>query len=216
MRPALVIFDCDGVLVDSEPITNRALAENLTAHGLPMTTEDSMNAFVGGTMKSVFSEARRMGAALPDDWVDGFYDIMCKALEDQVEIIPGVTAALDGLDRAGIPYCVASNGPMRKMEVTLGRTGLWERMVGRIFSAHDVGIAKPDPGLFLHAAARMGTTPQTSVVIEDSGSGARAARAAGMRCWGYVRDTAPGKLTAHGAEPFDDMAALPALLGAHG
>ena len=213
MTPALVIFDCDGVLVDSEPITNRAMAEEMTAHGLPLTTEQCIELFVGGTIRMVFEKGREMGADLPDGWVDSFYERMFEVLAEEVEIIPGVAVALDALDAAGLPYCVASNGPMRKMEITLGRTGLWDRCEGRIFSAHDVGIAKPDPGLFLHAAKALGAAPQDCVVVEDSGSGARAAQAAGMRCLGFTRDTPAAKLTTHGAEPFGDMAALPRILG---
>ena len=213
MIPALVIFDCDGVLVDSEPITNRMIAEEMTAAGLPMTTEQSIEMFVGGTIAGVYAEAVRRGAHLREDWVDYYYDRMIEVLAEEVEAIPGVHAALDALDHAGVQYCVGSNGPVRKMAATLGRTGLWNRLVGRLYSAHDVGVAKPDPGLFLHAARAQGATPETCIVVEDSASGARAARAAGMRCLGFVRDTPAEKLTAEGAEPFDDMAALPALLG---
>lgn len=209
----LVIFDCDGVLVDSEPITNRLMAEDMTAHGLPMTRDEAIDLFVGGTIKSVFELARSKGAALPDDWVDNFYDRMIKTLRKEITIIPGVKSVLDALDRAGIPYCVASNGPVRKMEATLSETGLWDRLEGRLHSAHDVGVAKPDPGLFLHAALQMGVLPNEAIVIEDSGSGAKAAQAAGMKCFGYTRDTPKAKLTAHGAIPFDDMADLPNLLG---
>ena len=212
-RPALVIFDCDGVLVDSEPITNRLMAEEMTRHGLPMTTEEAITLFVGGTIQGVFTEARSRGAALPDGWVEGFYDRMIETLAEEVTAIPGAVDAIGHLDRHGLPLRVASNGPMRKMEVTLGKIGLWERLQGHIHSAHDVGIAKPDPGLFLHAAEAAGATPAECVVIEDSASGARAAAAAGMRCLGYTRDTPAEKLTAHSAEPFDDMARLPALLG---
>lgn len=216
MTPALVIFDCDGVLVDSEPITNRALAHNLTDHGLPMDTQTCMDTFVGGTIKSVFERARAMGAVLPEDWVERFYDIMCAELATSVEIIPGVEAVLDALDRAGIATCIGSNGPMRKMRITLERTGLWQRFEGRIFSAHDVGIAKPEPGLFLHAANALGVGAAHCAVIEDSASGARAARAAAMTCYGYCAETPEHRLTAHGAIPFDTMRVLPALLGATG
>ncbi|MGD1923263.1 MAG: HAD family hydrolase [Paracoccaceae bacterium] len=212
----LVIFDCDGVLVDSEPITNRLIAEEMTTHGLPMTTEQSIEMFVGGTIKSVFERAREMGAALPDGWVEGYYDLMITTLADEVEIIPDIAGVLDDLDTASIPYCVGSNGPMRKMNVTLRRTGLWERLEGRIYSAHDVGVAKPDPGLYLHAAEAMGISPGDAVVIEDSASGVRAAVGAGMRCYGYTRDTPEEKLVAHGAIPFDDMKQLPELLGLSG
>lgn len=216
-NPALIIFDCDGVLVDSEPITNGLMAEEISAHGYPITTEQCIDLFVGGTIASVFEKARGLGADLPDDWVEGFYDRMIDRLADRVEAIPGIGAVLDRLDATGLPHCVASNGPMRKMEVSLGRTGLWDRLEGRIFSAHDVGVAKPDPGLFLHAARSFDAAPAMCVVIEDSASGARAAQAAGMRCLGFTRDTPAGKLSVHGAVPFDDMATLPALImGAEG
>ena len=220
MPPKLVIFDCDGVLVDSEPITNAALAREMTEAGLPMTTEQSIELFVGGTVKGVYDKALSMGANLPDDWVAGFYDRMIAALAAEVEVIPGIAAVLDRLAAAGIPHCVASNGPMRKMEATLGRTGLLDRLGGmqggRLFSAHDVGVAKPDPGLFLHAAGAFATAPTDCIVVEDSGSGARAAKAAGMRCLGYTADTPAEKLAPHGATPFADMAELPALLGLDG
>lgn len=212
MRPALVIFDCDGVLVDSEPITNRLLAEDLTRHGLPIDTKTCIELFVGGTMHGVFAEARRRGADLPEDWIARIYEKMHAALAEDITAIPGVSTVLDRLGASGVSYCVASNGPMSKMHVTLGRTGLWPRVEGRVFSAHEVGVAKPDPGLFLHAADACGASPETCVVIEDSASGARAAAAAGMRCCGFTRDTPADVLTAHGAQPFDDMIVLPRLL----
>ena len=208
----LVIFDCDGVLVDSEPITNRLMAEELTLHGLPTTREESIERFVGGTIQSVYEQACEMGAALPDDWVSSFYSRMIDVLRAEVSIIPGISDVLDALDRAHVPYCVASNGPMAKMDATLKVTDLWDRMDGRIYSAHDVGIAKPDPGLFLHAAQEMGCSPEQCVVIEDSASGTKAAKAAGMRCFGFTADTPEHKLTAHDAIPFQDMAELPGLL----
>ncbi|MEM7213231.1 MAG: HAD family hydrolase [Pseudomonadota bacterium] len=209
----LVIFDCDGVLVDSEPITNRLMAEELTRHGLPTTQEESIERFVGGTIQSVYERACEMGATLPDDWVSSFYSKMIDVLRAEVTIIPGIGDVLDALDQAAVQYCVASNGPIAKMDATLKVTGLWDRVEGRIYSAHDVGIAKPDPGLFLHAARDMGWPPEQCVVIEDSASGVRAAQAAKMRCFGFTADTPEHKLIAHDALPFRDMAALPGLLG---
>ena len=212
MKPALVIFDCDGVLVDSEPITNAAMARDLTAHGLSISTEQCMELFVGGTIRMVFEQATEMGANLPDDWIPCFYEQMFMELADKVEAIPGIHTAVTAIQQAGIATCVASNGPMRKMEVTLGRTELWDHFEGRIFSAHEVGTAKPEPGLFLHAAAAFGARPEACVVIEDSASGARAAEAAAMRCFGYTKDTPAEKLTRHGARAFDDTTELPRLL----
>lgn len=211
--PKLVIFDCDGVLVDSEPTTNQLLAENLTSFGLPMTRDEAIAMFVGGTMKSVGEKARAMGARLPDTWLDDIYEAMIARLGEGLPPIPHLHPMLEALETAGVRSCIASNGPMRKMDVTLPNAGLMERFSGRIFSAHDVGIAKPDPGLFLHAANKLGAAPAQTVVIEDSASGAKAAQAAGMRCFGYTADTAPEKLTAFGAIPFNSMADLPALIG---
>jgi HAD superfamily hydrolase (TIGR01509 family) len=213
MSADLVILDCDGVLVDSEPITNRLLAKDMTRYGLPMSTEGAIDLFVGGTIKSAFERASALGAALPDNWVDDFYDRMIETLGREVVAIEGAHTLLDRLDTAGVPYCVASNGPMRKMDVTLKRTDLWRRVEGRIFSAHDIGVAKPDPGLFLYAARMMGVITEAVVVIEDSVSGVRAAQAAGMRCLGLTRDTPAEKLVAHDAEPIARLDQVPRLLG---
>ena len=209
----LVIFDCDGVLVDSEPATNDLLAQRLTAAGLPMTRDEAVNMFVGGTIKGVAETARSMGADLAENWVEETYEAMFARLEEGLPAIPHLDQLFAAIDRADVQACIASNGPMRKMKITLPNAGLWERFEGRIFSAHDVGIAKPDPGLFLHAARALGATAKNTVVIEDSASGAKAAAAAGMRCFGYIADTPAAKLTAHGAVPFDSMADLPGLLG---
>ena len=213
MTPSLVIFDCDGVLVDSEPITNRELAADLTAHGLSLTTEGCIELFVGGTMKSVHEEARRLGAALPDDWVERFYERMFAALAEEVEAVPGIAEAIGRIDAAGIPVAIGSNGPLRKMEITLGRTGLAGHFNGSIFSAHEIGVAKPDPAFYAHVIRTLGREPRDCVVVEDSPSGVRSAVGAGIRCLGYAGDTAPERLRREGAEIFNDMADLPRLLG---
>ncbi len=208
-----VLFDCDGVLVDSEPVTNRVLRDDLAEHGLDMAVDQVIDLFVGGTMAGVMVKARRMGADLPDDWLDHIYAQMFTALEAECDVIPGVPAMLDALDRAGIGYAVGSNGPMAKMEVTLVRCGLRERLGERVFSSHDCPAPKPAPDVYLKAAAHAGMTPVQCVVIEDSASGARAGKAAGMRCFGYVADTPAAKLEGICDVLFDDMNALPGLLG---
>ncbi|MHA7887351.1 HAD family hydrolase [Roseicyclus sp.] len=213
MRPDLVIFDCDGVLVDSETVSNRILSENLARHGLTMTLAQTMETFVGRSMTGVQDIARTMGAALPADWIDLIYDEIYTALRQGVEVIAGIPALLDALDAAGIPYCVASNGSDEKMDITLGATGLAARLEGRRYSAHALGVSKPDPDLFLIAASRNGADPSRCLVIEDSPSGAIAARRAGMACLGYVPEGHEDRLSAEGATIIRHMDAVAPHIG---
>lgn len=213
MTPDLIIFDCDGVLVDSETITNKVLIANLARYGLHLTLEDTDRLFVGGTIRGVGEKAREMGADLPETWVDAIYAEIYDTLRAGVAPVAGIPALLERLDEAGIPYCVASNGSEEKMDITLGQTGLAPRFEGKRFSAHSLGVAKPDPGLFLAAAKTMGFAPSVCVVVEDSGTGAKAAKAAQMRCLGYAAHDDGARLQAQGAEVFDDMAKLPRLIG---
>ncbi len=213
MRPGLVIFDCDGVLVDSEPVAARVVSGSLARHGLDLSPERCMDLFLGGTMPGVMEKARALGASLPDRWVNDVYTELYAELARGVKAIPGVAGLLDLLDEAGIPHCVASNGSEEKMRITLGRTGLAERFAGRRYSAHTLGIAKPDPGLFLHAARASGADPARCLVIEDSASGAEAAARAGMRCLGYAPQGDGARLAAHGAVIIRDMAEVPRLIG---
>jgi HAD superfamily hydrolase (TIGR01509 family) len=207
-----VIFDCDGVLVDTEQISNTVLAGLLTQAGLPTTFEDCMRDYRGRSMTAVLQLAtERHGAALPGDLADRYYAEVKRVFAHELEPVPGVVAALD---RIALPSCVASSGPHHKMAMTLRHTGLWERFEGRIFSASEVQHGKPAPDLFLHAARRMGFDPAATAVIEDSVPGVEAARAAGMRALAFARHTDAGLLAAAGGEPFDDMAALPELLAA--
>jgi len=207
-----VIFDCDGVLVDTELIANRVLASLLTRAGIPTTFDDCMRDYRGRAMASVIAAAtQRLGAPLPFDVAERYYVEVKEIFRRELEPVPGVIAALDRIE---LPSCVASSGPHHKMEVTLRHTGLWERFEGRIFSASEVGIGKPAPDLFLHAARRMGFDPATTAVVEDSLPGVQAARAAGMRALAYARHTDAEQLAAAGGEPFDDMAELPGMLAA--
>jgi HAD superfamily hydrolase (TIGR01509 family) len=205
-----VIFDCDGVLVDTEPTSNRVLAGLLTEAGLPTTFEDCLRDYRGRAMVSVLGDAtRRLGAPLPFDVADRYYSEIEGIFARQLDPVPGIVEALD---RIALPSCVASSGPHHKMEVTLRAAGLWDRFAGRIFSASEVAEGKPAPDLFLHAAREMGFDPATTAVVEDSLPGVQAAIAAGMRALAYTRDTDAAHLAEAGGEPFDDMAELPALL----
>ncbi|NOR62803.1 MAG: HAD-IA family hydrolase [Rhodobacteraceae bacterium] len=205
-KPELVIFDCDGVLVDSEVIGNTIMAKSLSAHGLVVSLEECMALFVGGTMAGVKVQAEGLGATLPEDWVEQIYAEIYAELRLNCPLIAGVTEVLDALDATGVPYCVASNGRFEKMEITLGQNGILERFGGRIYSAQALGTAKPAPELFWHAA--QGANHAHCVVIEDSLNGIRGAAAAGMRCFAY----APEGGEVEGATRFTKMAQLPALL----
>jgi HAD superfamily hydrolase (TIGR01509 family) len=206
-----VIFDCDGVLVDTEPTSNRVLAGLLTEAGLPTTLEDCLRDYRGRSMKSVLAAAtRRRGAPLAFDVQERYYAEVEAIFRCHLDPVAGVVEALDRID---LPSCVASSGPHHKMEVTLRATGLWDRFEGRIFSATEVALGKPAPDLFLYAARRMGFDPATTAVVEDSIAGVQAAVAAGMRALAYACDTTPEALRAAGGRPFTDMADLPGLLG---
>ena len=214
MIPEAVIFDCDGVVMDSEGIAFDLLAEQLLEYGHPMTHDQMRQLFLGGTMRSFWTEVRALGVALPDDWVDAQYARMFAALTRYTPLIPGIVHVLDRLDAAGIPYAMGSNGPLRKMQITMGQhPGLMDRFHGHIYSAQALGAPKPAPDVFLHAAAALGMAPAGCVVIEDSVSGARAARAAGMRCLGIAEHDDGAGLAKAGAVVFHRMSDLPALLG---
>lgn len=213
MRHELVIFDCDGVLVDSEPASNRIMADNLTRHGLPLTAEQSMELFVGCSMAGVKEKAISLGADLPDDWVEQVYSEEYACLRKGVPLVAGIRELLARLDAGGIRCCVASNGSEDKMRITLGQNGLWERFhPAAMFSAYKLGVSKPDPGLFLAAASQFQVSASDCVVIEDSTSGVTAAIRAGMRCLGYAAHDDGSRLRALGAEVFHHMGEVPALL----
>ncbi|MGH2969800.1 MAG: HAD family hydrolase [Solirubrobacteraceae bacterium] len=206
----LVILDCDGVLVDSEPISNRILAERLTAIGLPTTVEQSMRDYMGRSWKSNLELIeRRLGAPPPAGFAERYHGELFAAFERELRPVPGVAAALD---RIALPQCVASSGAHDRIRAALRAGGLLERFDGRIFSAADVEHGKPAPDLFRHTARRMGAEPARCVVVEDSPAGARAGRAAGMTVLGYAELTAAGELEAEGALAFGSMAELPGLV----
>ena len=219
MRPALVIFDCDGVLVDSEPISNRLFVEHLNRAGFPFTLEECYRELLGRSMASCEALlVARFGRPLPEGFVPALQADTYATLAAEVEAMPGIAATLDRLDVAGLPYCVASSGEFAKMRATLGRTGLLPRFEGRMFSATQVARGKPHPDLFLHAAGAMDVTARNAVVVEDSVPGVQAAKTAGMRPLGFAGGAHAdrGALAAEGAEIFTAMSALPAKLGLAG
>ncbi|WP_458245038.1 HAD family hydrolase [Streptomyces sp. MAI_2237] len=214
MRYDLVIFDNDGVLVDSEPISNRLLAAYLTELGHPTSYEDSIRDYMGSAMHRVHELVlERTGRTLPADFDDVFHARVFAAFERELQPVAGVGEVLDKLTADGVPYCVASSGSHARIRVGHRTTGL-DRWFGeeRIFSSEDVGRGKPAPDLFLYAAERMGVVPERCAVVEDSPLGVQAAVAAGMDVYGFTAMTPAGKL-AQATRLFDDMGELTGLLG---
>ncbi|MDQ1009165.1 HAD superfamily hydrolase (TIGR01509 family) [Streptomyces sp. V4I23] len=213
MRYDLVIFDNDGVLVDSEPLSNTILAGYLTELGHPTSYEDSLRDFMGAAVHRVHDLVReRTGQALPADFDETLHARVFAAFERELAAVDGVTDVLEKLTADGVPYCVASSGSHERIRVGQRTTGLDRWFTdGIVFSAQDVGRGKPAPDLFLHAAARMGVTPERCVVVEDSRLGVQAALAAGMDVYGFTAMTPADRLA--GAKGcFGAMAELPALL----
>jgi HAD superfamily hydrolase (TIGR01509 family) len=209
----LVIFDNDGVLVDSEPISNRILAECLTEAGHPTTCEESIRDFMGAAPHRIHDVVReRSGSELPADFDAMYHARVFAAFERQLTPVDGVEVVLEKLAVDGVPYCLASSGGHDRIRVTLRKTGLFTRFEEtRIFSAQDVGRGKPAPDLFLHAAEVMGVAPERCAVVEDSRLGVEAALAAGMDVYGFTAMT-PAVHLAGATALFTSMAELPALL----
>ncbi|MFJ7176629.1 HAD family hydrolase [Streptomyces massasporeus] len=213
MRYDLVIFDNDGVLVDSEPLSNRLLAAYLTELGHPTSYEESIRDYMGSAMHRIHELVlERTGQRLPADFDDVFHTRVFTAFEQELVAVAGAAEVLEKLAADGVPYCVASSGSHERIRVGHRTTGL-DRWFGeeRIFSSQDVGRGKPAPDLFLYAAERMGVAPERCVVVEDSPLGVRAAVAAGMDVYGFTAMT-PAEKLAGATRPFSDMGELLDLL----
>lgn len=210
--PQLIIFDCDGVLIDSVMAHCEVLSSNFAKYGLEISPVDCRDKLGAGKMSEIGSAAQELGATLPENWLDEIYHEIFTRLEGGVPLIEGIEDVLIAIKAKHIKICVASNGSCKKMEIMLGASGLLNYFDGNIYSAHDVGIWKPEPGLFLHAAAQMHEAPSDCVVIEDSPTGALAAKRANMKCFGYAADTGADELTSHGATTFLSMREITQLL----
>jgi beta-phosphoglucomutase-like phosphatase (HAD superfamily) len=238
VRVEAVIFDCDGVLVDSEPITNRVLAEMLGELGLKFSVEQTMRTFMGRALREELSIIEALaGRRLPPGWYAGFAARRDAALAREVLAVPGIAQVLDALAARGVPYAVASGADRSKMRVTLGTTGLLARFESaaaaliaaappgtnghgvspvpgsRLYGADMVERPKPAPDVYLLAARALGVDPARCLVVEDTPTGTTAGVAAGATVFGYCAHTEPrGLLAAGAAAVFDDMHRLPSLL----
>ncbi len=213
----LVIFDCDGVLVDSEPIVNRIFAETLTEAGFTITYEEVTQQFVGNTLATCLDIIEKTyGRSVPPKWLERCKEREIAALQQELQATPGIT---DTLEQITLPRCVASNSSPRHIKLVLELTGLLHQFNGKLYSSHHVDRPKPFPDVYLHAASQMGKAPENCVVIEDSVTGVKAAYAAGMRVFGYAPRSEQGNSSHHealiaaGAKlVFEDMLQLPGLL----
>jgi HAD superfamily hydrolase (TIGR01509 family) len=212
-RFGLIIFDCDGVLVDSERITGRVFAAMLNELGIPVTLEDMYERFVGRSMTQCLETiAGLLGHEVPEDFVRHYQARSATALKSDLKAVPGIEAALDAIQ---VPYCVASNGTHEKMQTTLAITDLLGKFQGRLFSVADVDHGKPSPDVYLYAARKLAVAPQRCAVIEDTPTGVIAGVAAGMKVFGYCALTPARRLAEAGAHrTFDHMSDLPSLLAA--
>jgi len=215
--PDLVIFDCDGVLIDSELIGARVEAAELSRIGIPLAEDEILTRFLGMTAEAMYQALEiEHRCTLPAGFADTVQAEIGAAFERDLQVIPGIH---ETLDRLAVASCVASSSTLARLRHSLGLTGLYARFAPHVFSAEQVARGKPAPDLFLHAAAKMGCAPARCLVIEDSISGVRGAAAAGMRVWGFIGgghcpDGHDARLRDAGAESvFERMTDLPTLLG---
>jgi HAD superfamily hydrolase (TIGR01509 family) len=211
----LVIFDCDGVLVDSEAISCGVLASMVSAEGVATTLAQSRHDYQGLRLDEVLAKVEaKLGRPLPEDWLARYERERAETFRRDLKAVPGAAAAVASVAAAGVAVCVASQGKLEKTRLTLGLTGLLELFAeDALFSAHSVARGKPHPDLFLRAASVMGAEPARCAVVEDTPSGVTAAVAAGMRVFGYCADSDETALREAGAELVASLDQLPALLG---
>jgi HAD superfamily hydrolase (TIGR01509 family) len=211
--PGAVLFDCDGVLADSEGLVNRIVAADLTARGWRISPEQARETFLGLAVTDMLPMIVARVGPLPPDWTRRLSREINQRLMEELEPMPGALEAVAAVRRVGLTCAVASNSGRAELAAKLARLGLAEAFAGRAFSFEDVPRPKPAPDLYLAAADSCGVPPEACVVVEDSLLGAKAGIAAGCRVLGLAAATDASVFRAVGAEPFAAMVELPALLG---
>ncbi len=214
MSPRLVIFDCDGVLVDSERISNGVLADMLAEHDVAITLAESRKRFQGRLLVEIpLLVQEEFGVELPEEWLTLYEQRRAEVFRRELAPVPGAPELVGAVLEAGLSACVASQGRLSKTDLSLALTGL-ERLFPATarFSAEQVARGKPHPDLFLHAAEVMDVAPEDCVVVEDTPSGVQAAVAAGMPVYGYCADSDEQALRAAGATTVESLFELPPLL----
>ncbi|RXH05289.1 HAD family hydrolase [Bradyrhizobium vignae] len=182
-KPDLIIFDCDGVLVDSELLSCRCLSEVLAEFGFALSEEQALELFLGRSTKAIEQHYRDLGQIVPDGFLPRLKSHVLETFAASLEPIPGVEAVISELT---VPFCVASSSDIDRVSLSLDVTGLRAHFGDRLYTAQMVRHGKPAPDLFLHAAENMRSPPSRTLVIEDSVSGVQAGKAAGMTVWGFV------------------------------
>jgi HAD superfamily hydrolase (TIGR01509 family) len=213
LRPAAVLFDCDGVLADSEGVVNALVAEDLTRRGWPLTAEQCQGIFLGRAIPDMVPMVEAQVGPLPAEWPRLIADAIVERMRAHTPPMPGALAVVRAVAAAGIPVACASNSGREELRAKLSGLGMADLFGSRVFSYQDVPRPKPAPDMYLEAARACGVDARDCVVVEDSALGARAGVAAGARVMGFAHQTPPALLEAEGAQPFHSMDELPALLG---
>ncbi|SHM37372.1 HAD family hydrolase [Flavobacterium saccharophilum] len=210
MEVKCIIFDCDGVLVDTEKIGNEILLSMAAEHGFEMKIEDAYSNFNGRNLKECFLHVEdSIGKKLPDTFESEYRERSFEAFKTQVKPMDGVVAFIDKLK---IPYCVASSGPVDKIRLNLEVAGLLEKFEGKIFSSYQIKSWKPEPGIFLHAAKEMGFDIKDCIVVEDSKAGVMAGISGGFKVYGFANGHNNEELEKGGAILFKSYEELSILL----
>lgn len=211
MRYQCIIFDCDGVLVDSETISNQVVVDLANQQGANITLAFAIKHFAGTSLRYVKQHIEGIiQKELTGDFERDYRRLSFQRFQTDLQPIKGIPELLNSLE---IPFCVASNGPLNKMELNLSLIGVLDHFnKGNMFSAYEIGKWKPDPTLFLHAAKTMGFQPSECIVIEDSMSGIKAAKAGGFDVLAYTNEHKQEVFEKEGITTFSSMKELPELL----
>ncbi len=210
MKYELVIFDCDGVLVDSEGLSSQVFSQEIGKLGWEISAQEVLQRFKGGKFADALAEIEaNITQPMPTDFEQLLRRRTFAAFEQKLQPIPGIREALDELH---LPFCVASNGPRNKIELNLGITNLLPHFSQRIFSAYELEIWKPDPSFYLTVAERMGYAKEACLVIEDSYAGMQSATRAGIDVWVYAKEELDREIERTGVPVFSNMSELPTLI----
>ena len=209
-----IIFDCDGVLVDTEKIGNGILLAMAQEHGFEMELEDAYRYFNGRNLKDCFRHIEEaIHQKLPENFETEYREKSFEAFKTQVKPMEGIVDFIRNIEKLKIPYCVASSGPVDKIRLNLEVAGLLDKFEDRIFSSYQIGSWKPEPGIFLHAATVMGFEVKDCIVVEDSKAGVKAGISGGFKVYGFANGFNNDDLEEEGAELFRSYEELSEKLG---